>query len=209
MKPSKIPRVVIYRLSIYLRALNSLSADGIHTVSSESFGKLVGVKPAQIRKDLAYFGQFGIKGVGYKVQDLLEKIISILGTERAHRVALVGVGNLGRALLAYKGFEKRGFQIVAAFDPVHCGKKAGKNGPAVSHPRDLPRLVGEQKIEIGIIAVPAAGAQEVADDMVKAGIESILNFAPVRLVLPEKVSVENIDLSIGLETLSYALKTES
>lgn len=208
MRSVKIPRVVVYRLSLYLRALNILSADGVKTVSSKRFGRLVDVKPAQLRKDLAYFGQFGIKGVGYEVRGLMKKIIRILGTDRSHKVALVGVGNLGRALLAYKSFEKRGFRIVAAFDSARFGKKTSKGNLMISDPRDLPRVIREEKIKIGIIAVPAASAQPLADVMAGAGVRAILNFAPVRLHLPGNVNVENIDLSIGLETLSFSLKAK-
>ncbi len=207
MKRGRIPKAVVYRLSLYLRVLNDLSAEEVVQISSARFGRLVGVNPAQIRKDLAYFGQFGVKGVGYKVGELAGNIVRILGTDGLQNVALVGVGNLGRALLAYKGFSKRGFRIVAAFDSARVGQKTKKKGLIISDPRDLPRLVKQKKIMIGIIAVPASSALAVAEEMVRAGIKAILNFAPVSLRVPKGVKVENIDLSIGLEALSFSLKT--
>ncbi|MFH1039349.1 MAG: redox-sensing transcriptional repressor Rex [PVC group bacterium] len=204
----KIPRVVICRLSLYLRALNGLSTAEVATVSSAAIGYLVGVKPDQVRKDLACFGQFGIKGRGYGIGELIRAIIRILGTDRIHHVALIGVGNLGRSLLAYKGFEKRGFQIVAVFDRAGIGRRVGPAELRINDLSVLPEVVREKKVRIGIIAVPAEAGQDVANRLVKAGIKAILNFAPVGLVVPDDVQVENIDLAIGLEGLAYNLKVQ-
>ena len=203
MKIGKVPRVVIYRLSLYLRALNKLWEDGVKVVSSSEFGSRVGVKPAQLRKDLACFGQFGVKGRGYDVEELIRNLNRVLGTDRVQNVALVGVGNLGRALLAYDGFEERGFKIAAAFDLESGARKSAKKNVPIEHPRRLKKLVKEKNIEIGIITVPAAAAQEAAEKMIAAGIKYLLNFAPVNLNVPEEVQVENTDLAIGLEKLSY------
>ncbi len=204
-KNGKIPRVVVYRLSLYLRALNGLTAEDVTTVSSASIGQLVGVKPDQVRKDLAYFGQFGTKGRGYDVGELVRAIIRILGTDRIHNVALVGAGNLGRSLLAYKGFEKRGFKIVAVFDRAGIGSRIGPDELTINDPSDLMEVIREKKVRIGIVAVPAVAGQEAAEQLVKAGVKAILNFAPMGLAVPEEVRVENIDLAIGLEGLAYSL----
>jgi redox-sensing transcriptional repressor len=203
---NRVPRAVITRLSLYLRALSALSAEGFATASSTRFGKLVGVKPAQLRKDLAHFGQFGVRGKGYDVDKLARRIESILGTDREQKVALVGVGNLGRALFSYKGFESRGFKIAAVFDSKLAGQRVPRSPLSIRPVGDLRRTAQRERIRLGIIAVPAAGAQEVAREMGKAGIRGILNFAPVRLSLPDGVRVENIDLSSGLESLSFGLR---
>jgi redox-sensing transcriptional repressor len=202
-----VPRAVVGRLSLYLRALLNLSVDRVATVSSARFGKLVGVKPAQLRKDLAHFGQFGVRGKGYEVDKLARRIESILGTEHEQKVALVGVGNLGRALFSYKGFESRRFKIAAVFDSKLAGQRVPGSPLSIRPVGDLRRTAQRERIRLGIIAVPAAAAQAVAREMGKAGIRGILNFAPVRLSLPDGVRVENIDLSSGLESLSFGLRS--
>lgn len=198
--------MVVYRLSLYLRALNRLAGEEVATVSSARLSRLVGVKPDQVRKDLAYFGQFGVKGRGYDTGELIGSIIRILGTDRIHNVALVGAGNLGRSLLAYKGFKKRGFKIVTVFDRSGVGSRIGPAGLKIGDLSTLPDVIRKKSVRIGIIAVPAAAGQDIADRMVSAGIKAILNFAPVGLTVPEDVRVENIDLAIGLEGLAYNLK---
>jgi redox-sensing transcriptional repressor len=206
---SSIPRAVVGRLSLYLRALLSLGAEGTATVSSALFGSLVGVKPAQLRKDLAHFGQFGVRGKGYDVGQLLARIEGILGTDREQKVALVGAGNLGRALFSYKGFGSRKFKIAAVFDSQLAGQRVPGSSQAIRSLADLPRAVREEGMRLGVIAVPAPAAQKVAEGMVRAGIRGILNFAPVRLSLPRSVIVENIDLSSALSILSFGLRFRS
>jgi len=204
---SQIPRAVVNRLSLYLRALLSLSAEGTPTVSSSGFGKRVGVKPAQLRKDLAHFGQFGVRGKGYDVGELRSRIEGILGTDREQKVALVGAGNLGRALFSYKGFGSRRFKIAAVFDSKLAGQKVPGSSQAIRPLADLPGVVKEGRVEIGVLAVPAPAAQSVAEEMVRSGIRGILNFAPARLALPEAVIVEDIDLSSALSALSFRLRS--
>lgn len=206
---SAIPRAVVGRLSLYLRALLSLGAEGTATVSSAHFGSLIGVKPAQLRKDLAHFGQFGVRGRGYDVGRLLSGVEAILGTDREQKVALVGAGNLGRALFSYKGFGSRKFTIAAVFDSKLAGQKVPGSSRSIRPLSDLPRAVREEGMVLGIIAVPAAAAPAVADQMARAGIRGILNFAPVRLSLPRGVIAENIDLSSALSVLSFGVRSRA
>jgi redox-sensing transcriptional repressor len=198
-----IPRKTIYRLSIYLRCLARLRDNGISTVSSEALAKAAGVKPTQLRKDLAYFGTFGTRGLGYDVTDLFKKISEELGTSRLQPVILVGVGNLGLALLSYRGFEKEGFEIVAAFDAAPTRKRDKEIKQPIYEMEKLPALVQEQDVKMAILTVPAAVAQEVANTLVQAGITGILNFSPIVLSLPEEVIANNVNLAIELENLSY------
>ncbi|MGH8024073.1 MAG: redox-sensing transcriptional repressor Rex [Limisphaerales bacterium] len=198
-----IPRKTIYRLSIYLRCLARLRENGIGTVSSEALAKVAGVKPTQLRKDLAYFGTFGTRGLGYDVGELSGKISDKLGTSRLQPVILVGVGNLGLALLSYRGFEKEGFEIVAAFD-ADPRRRRDKQITQPIHGMDaLARFVKEQNIKMAILSVPAPAAQEVANQLIEAGIVGILNFAPIVLTVSEEVMVNNVNLAIELENLSY------
>ena len=198
-----IPRKTIYRLSIYLRCLARLRENGIGTVSSDALARGAGVKPTQLRKDLTYFGHFGTRGLGYDVAALAKKIAEELGTSRLQPVILVGVGHLGLALLSYRGFEKEGFEIVAAFDaePARPRDKAVK--PPILGVAELPAFVKKQNVRMAILTVPAAAAQEVANALVLAGIVGILNFAPLVLSVPEEVMVNNVNLAIELENLSY------
>ncbi len=172
-------------------------------MSSEALAKAAGVKPTQLRKDLAYFGTFGTRGLGYEVADLSKKISEELGTSRLQPVILVGVGNLGLALLSYRGFEKEGFEIVAAFD-LHPDRERDK---AVKQPiygmDELSPLVKRQNIKMAVLTVPASVAQEVANHLIDAGITGILNFSPIVLSVPEEVMVNNVNLAIELENLSY------
>ncbi len=198
-----IPRKTVYRLSIYQRCLRRLRENKVETVSSEALAKAAGVTPSQLRKDLASFGNFGTRGLGYNVEALSATIGETLGTTRLQPVILVGVGNLGAALLRYSGFNKEGFEIVAAFDAE----------PSRSHPKvavypmkNLGEFVSANAVKLAILAIPASVAQQVVNDLVAAGIQAILNFAPVVLEVPENVVVNNVDLAVELENLSYFIR---
>lgn len=204
-----VPKAVVSRLSLYLRELQHLVRDGHETTSSTQLGKVLGFTDAQVRKDLAYFGQFGYPGIGYRCDELIREIRRILGTHRSWPVAMVGAGNLGRALLGYKGFEQQGFRVVAAFD-VDAAKVGGHiDGVPIYHFDSLADVVRDQAIQLAIVAVPAASAQSVAEKLVAAGIEGVLNFAPVTLSLPETVQTVGVDLAIELEQLSFAVVNRS
>ena len=193
------------RLSLYLRELQHLIADGQETISSSQLGRQLGFTDAQVRKDLAHFGHFGHPGIGYRCQELIGEIRKILGTDREWRVALIGVGNLGRALLGYRGFTQQGFRIVAAFDtdPTKVGTQI--DGVEVSHLDQLGQALVERQIELGMVAVPAAQAQDVADQLVAAGVGGIVNFAPVTLRVPSGVSIVGVDLARELEQVTFAV----
>lgn len=205
MKSPKIPSIAIARLSLYTRNLELLDQKGVEVVSSVRLADICGINPAQIRKDLAYFGQFGVRGVGYYVKELLFEIGKILGLDREWRLCLVGVGNLGWALLRHAQFVNRGYTFVAAFDrkPDRVGKKIGD--VEVAPLEAINRLVKEKGAEVGVIAVVAEFAQEVADMLLRAGVCGILNFAPVQLECPAHVFVENADFSLKLDVLRYRL----
>lgn len=200
-----VPKAVVSRLSLYLRELQHLVREGHQRTSSSQLGSLLGFSDAQVRKDLAYFGHFGHPGIGYRCDDLIHAVRKILGTDRDWPVALVGTGNLGRALLGYKGFSHQGFRIVAAFDvdPQRIG--ATIEGVRVFHLDQLAQVVADNRIKLGMIAVPAPAAQSVADRLVASGIEGIVNFAPVTISLPECVRQVGVDLAIELEQLSFAV----
>jgi len=202
---SPVPKAVVSRLSLYLRELQHLIRDGNETTSSTQLGKLLGFTDAQVRKDLAYFGQFGYPGIGYRCSELVEAIKKILGTNRPWPLAIVGLGNLGRALMGYRGFSQQGFRITAAFDvdPAKIGTSV--EGVPVHHLDDVVQVAKEHAIRLAIIAVPAAAAQKVADALVAANIDGILNFAPVTLTLPKHVRTVGVDLAIELEQLSFAV----
>lgn len=198
-----IPRKTIYRLSIYLRCLARLRENGIGTVSSEALAKAAGVKSTQLRKDLACFGTFGTRGLGYDVIELSTKIADELGTSRLQPVILVGVGNLGLALLSYRGFEKEGFEIIAAFDAEPRRKRDKEIKQPIYGMDKLREFAQTHGVKMAILTVPAAAAQEVANLLVNSGITGILNFSPIVLSLPEEVIVNNVNLAIELENLSY------
>ena len=202
---SAVPKAVVTRLSLYLRELEHLVRDGHATTSSTQLGRVLGFTDAQVRKDLAYFGHFGYPGIGYRCDELIAAIRRILGTDQAWTVALVGAGNLGRALLGYRGFQQRGFHFVAAFDidPAKVGSLI--EGLRVQHLDRLPQVTQENRIRLGMIAVPAVAAQAVADRLLAAGVEGILNFAPVTLNLPPSVSHAGVDLAIELEQLAFSV----
>jgi len=203
VKTLKIPEATIIRLSVYSRYLAELDRKGIVTISSGDIAEGVGVSPAQVRKDLAYFGEFGTRGVGYNVKDLHRHILKILGLSNDWSVGLVGLGNLGLALATYKGFRERGFIITSIFDndPAKIGQVV--NGVEVMPVEKMSEVIRQNKTQIGIITVPASSAQEVADILVDAGIQAILNFAPVVLNVPPHVELRNVDLAVNLEVLTF------
>jgi len=199
----RVPEITVERLSIYLRALKKFPEEKV--LSSQELAELVGTTDAQVRKDITYFGEFGIPGQGYHVGKLKEEITHILALDREWELALVGVGKLGTALLAYPGFKKKEFRIRAIFD--NDPKKIGIRieGLIVRSVEKISETLSRYGIKIGIITTPAEAAQDVADRLVRGGVEGILNFAPVRIIVPEKVKLKNVDLSMELETLSYFL----
>lgn len=203
MKTLKIPEATIIRLSVYSRHLTEVDRKGVITISSGDIAEGVGVSPAQVRKDLAYFGEFGTRGVGYNVKDLHRHILKILGLSQDWSVTLIGIGNLGLALSTYKGFRERGFIITSIFD--NDPKKIGTtiNGVEVMSTDKLVDIVAANKTQIGIIAAPSPVAQEVADKLVGAGVKAILNFAPVVLNVPPEVELRNVDLAVNLEVLTF------
>jgi len=202
---TKIPEMTIRRLSIYTRCLLQLEEDGVKTISSQELAERFNLNSAQVRKDLAYFGEFGVRGIGYYVSSLKAELQRILGLDREWPVALVGLGNLGSALFHYKGFSRQGFRIAIVFDddPAKAGREIG--GVPIVSTRDVAREVKARAIQIAVLAVPADAAQGVADQLVAAGIKAVLNFAPARLRLPKDARLKNVDLSIELETLSFYL----
>ncbi len=201
-----IPRKTIYRLSLYLRCLVRLKDNNLRTVSSETLAKVAGVKPTQLRKDLTYLGQFGTRGLGYDVAGLAKMISDELGTTSLQPVILVGVGHLGLALLSYRGFEKEGFELVAAFDIDPDRRREKQIAQPILEMAVLPEFVGQHKIKMAILTVPAAVAQEVANLLVECGIMGLLNFAPIVLHVPQEVMVNNVNLAIELENLSYFIQ---
>lgn len=203
MKPIKISEAVVRRLPIYLRFLNELSLSGIQTVSSQDLGEKLDLNPAQIRKDLAYFGEFGRKGVGYNVDYLIEKIRQILKLDKMMYVALVGTGNLGRALCNYNMYIKDNMKIVSVFDADHSKKGIVINNLIVQPMEELSDSVTQLDISLGIITVPAVEAQNVADQFIAAGIRGILNFAPVVLKPSAGIRIHNADFTAELLSLAY------
>ncbi len=202
----EIPEVVINRLPVYARALADLADAGESVVSSQALGDLLDVTPAQIRKDLSYFGRFGKQGRGYNVQGLLARLREILGLDRRWRVVLVGVGRLGQAIAEYGGFSPQGFEIVAVFDSDResVGKRIG--GAKIRHSDDLDAFLRTNGVDIGIVAVPALAAQQVVDRLVKAGIQAILNYAPMTPHVPHGVTVRNIDPVLAMQSMTFYIK---
>jgi redox-sensing transcriptional repressor len=204
-KMKGIPKATIKRLALYARALYRIEMDGETRVSSMALAERLGINPAQVRKDLAYFGQFGVPGYGYRTSELHQKLKSILGTNREIRVALVGAGNLGRALLSYVGFSTQGFRFVAAFDTDQ--NKIGRviNNIEILSSARMEEVIRDSRVVIAVLAVPAQTAQEIANRLVKCGITAILNFSPTRLLVPPKVKVHYVDLALEMESLSFYL----
>ncbi len=202
----EIPPVVIDRLPLYARALSALEAQGREVVSSQELGSQLHVTPAQIRKDLSYFGRFGKQGRGYSVRKLLDELRQILGLERQWRMALIGVGRLGRAILGYEGFGPQGFRIVEAFDADSnvVGTKA--DGLVIRNTRELEAVLTENPVDVGIVAVPGETAQEVIDSLVRCGVRAILNYAPIAAHVPRGTYVKRIDPVLSLQSMTYYLK---
>ncbi len=194
------------RLSVYLRSLNVLEATGVKTVSSKALAEQFHLNAAQIRKDLAYFGEFGIRGVGYYVKELKRQLRVILGLDRTVRVAVIGAGNLGMALADYPGFRQEGFSIVGMFDAqlAKVGLRS-KGGVPIHHIADFAAMVAGEHIDIAVIAVPAEAAQTVVDTAVAAGVRAVLNFSPGTLQVPPTVKLKNVDLTVSMESLSFFL----
>lgn len=201
--PRDIPEATVARLPVYLRALQDLADENLSTVSSDRLAEMAGVNAAKVRKDLSHFGSYGTRGVGYDVEYLLFQIRRELGLTHDWPCVIVGMGNLGQALANYGGFRDRGF-VVAALVDADCAKVGSTiAGVEVSHLDDLADLVGRHNISIGVIATPSPAAQGVADQMIAAGISSILNFAPVVLSVPEGISVRKVDLAVELQILTF------
>ena len=194
------------RLSVYLRCLNALDAAGVKTISSKALAEQFQLNAAQIRKDLAYFGEFGVRGVGYYVKELRRHLRKILGLDRQLRVAIMGAGNLGLALADYPGFRQEGFEIAALFDAAD--EKIGhesRSGVPIYDIKELKRVVRRDRLDIAVIAVPAPHAQPVVDQVVSAGVKAILNFSPGALKVPKDVKLKSVDLTVSLESLSFYL----
>jgi redox-sensing transcriptional repressor len=202
-RPDPIPNPAVRRLSLYLRQLEAFRRKDRRTVSSKQLGESLRLTDAQVRKDLAYFGQFGHPGIGYRVDDLIARVKHILGTDKTWNVILVGAGNLGRALSAYKGFEIKGFRLAAVFDndPTKIGKRLGNF--AIQPIDELKPTVQRIGVRLAILAVPGDVAQDVADRLIEAGVRGILNFAPVSLNVPQDAAVNAVDLAVQLEQLSF------
>jgi redox-sensing transcriptional repressor len=201
----KIAESTVRRLSLYLRFLEEFEEQGIETVSSEALAARGGTTSAQVRKDLSFFGSFGKRGLGYSVPELLSRLREILGLGRRYRVAMVGAGKIGSALVQYRGFRQRGFDIVAIFDtdPEKIGTQW--NGLAVNDVTQMEAELSRTPVDIGVIVTPADAAQPVADRLVRLGLKAILNFAPIQISVPDDVVVKTVNLAFELETLSYAL----
>jgi redox-sensing transcriptional repressor len=197
------------RLSVYLRCLSQLEDAGVQTISSQELADQFHLNAAQIRKDLAYFGEFGVRGVGYYVKDLKRHLRQILGLDRRLRVGIIGAGNLGLALADYPGFRQEGFEIAALFD--NQGAKVGqqsRGGVLIHDIHDLKKLARRDAISIAVIAVPATSAQRVVDLVVASGIKAVLNFSPGTLQVPPDVKLKSVDLTVSLESLSFYLARE-
>jgi redox-sensing transcriptional repressor len=194
------------RLSVYLRCLNTLDAAGVRTISSQALAEQFDFNAAQIRKDLAYFGEFGVRGVGYYVKELRRHLRQILGLDRSVRVAIMGAGNLGLALADYQGFRVEGFEIAALFDTMRekIGQRS-RGGVPIHDLRQLAKIVRRERIAIAVIAVPADAAQTVVNAVVEAGIKAVLNFSPGTLKVPPDVKLKSVDLTVSLESLSFFL----
>ncbi|MEY3395189.1 MAG: hypothetical protein RL346_1425 [Verrucomicrobiota bacterium] len=201
-----LPKKAIYRLSIYLRCLQKLSDSGQKTVSSTTLAKAAGVKPAQLRRDLGYLGQIGTRGLGYPVSSLVSTIREALGRQQLQPVILVGAGNLGSALLRYQGFQKEGFEVVAAFDAKPEEARARELKIPVHGIAEIENFIGRNRVKLVILCVPVGNAQEVVNRLVSCGIQGILNFSPIMLEVPADVTVNNVDLALELEHLSYFIR---
>ena len=207
MKSEKISELTTNRLSVYLRCLNTLAAAGIKSISSQALAEQFNLNSAQIRKDLGYFGEFGVRGVGYSVEDLRQHITKILGLDTPHRVGIVGAGRLGTALANYKGFSRSNFTVVGLFDndETKVGKRVGEDKIMIYDVGKMPAIVKQHSIDVMVIAVPARVAQKVLNQIMATGIKAVLNFAPALLTARLDVKVKTVDLTTSLESLSYYL----
>jgi redox-sensing transcriptional repressor len=205
MNADKIPDIIIGRLPIYLRALQRLAEKGIQTTSSQELGEIIGISAAQIRKDISQFGEFGKQGMGYSIPFLIERLQTILKVERVWDMIIVGMGDMGHALARYNGFGERGFHVTMLFDnsPEKIGQMV--NGLEIYSLEGMIDRIRQNKAKIAILAVPASAAQAVADQLVKAGIKSILNYAPIHLNVPKDVHVQHIDPATHLQRMTYYL----
>lgn len=201
----KVADSTVRRLSLYLRYLEEFEDQGIATISSEALASRGGTTSAQVRKDLSFFGSFGKRGLGYAVPELSRRLREILGLGRRYRVAMIGAGKIGSALVQHRGFRQRGFDIVAIYDadPAKVGRQW--NGLTVQHIDTLEAELARRTVDMAVLVTPAEAAQAVTDRLVRAGVKAILNFAPVQLVVPQDVEVKTVNLALELETLSYAL----
>lgn len=206
MVATDVPEVVVLRLPLYVRALTQMIRDGVEVVNSQELGSRLQVTPAQIRKDLSYFGRFGKQGRGYNVNFLLEELRQILGLNREWRACLVGMGRLGRAIINYPGFTPEGFRVMAAFDSDEAQVGQTVGGLTVRSTSKLGETVREMGITIGIVAVPAAQAQSVIDQLVENGVVGILNYAPVAPQVPMNVVMRNIDPVLSLQSMTFYLR---
>ncbi len=209
MLKTEIPRKAIYRLSLYYRSLLRLQQNAVTTVSSATLAKAAGVKATQLRKDLTYIGQFGTRGLGYAVNEMCQRLKAAIGRTQLQPVILVGVGHLGAALAGYDGFAKEGFEIIAAFDIAPSKRQAAigaESGLKVRSMAAMKEFIRKREIKMAILSVPGVVAQEVANDLADAGIQAILNFCPTVLQVPPSVFVNNVDLAIELENLSYFIR---
>lgn len=206
MKNSYISRLTTKRLSLYLRCLQELKSAGIKNISSRELAEQFHLNSAQIRKDLAYFGEFGVRGVGYYVSELKDHLIRILGLNRKYNIVIIGAGNLGQALADYGGFNTKEFKIISLFDisPEKIGSTS-KEGVPIYHLNDLESVVKKENVNIAAMAVPSSAGQAVLNRIVEAGIEAILNFVPTRLDIPERVEVNTVDLKVQMEGLAFHL----
>jgi redox-sensing transcriptional repressor len=207
-KSDSVPGPTVRRLSLYLRQLEAFRESNLQTVSSKQLGDALRITDAQVRKDLAYFGQFGQAGIGYNVEELITRVRGILGTDQPWNALVIGAGNLGRALLSYRGFKKKGFELIAVFDAdeTQVGEPVGVDSEIRIQPMsELRRTVEEKDIKLAVVAVPAEAAQAVADDAIEAGVRGILNFAPVALHVPPGISLVSLDLAVHLEQLSFQI----
>ena len=211
MKSEKISELTTSRLSVYLRCLSALHAAGIKTISSQALAERFNLNSAQIRKDLGYFGEFGVRGVGYYVENLRDHITKILGLDNPHRVGIVGAGRLGTALANYNGFVRSNFTVVALFDNDRqkIDRRIGEEKIAVHDVDQLADVIRKASIDVMVIAVPAKVAQRVLNQVMSAGIKAVLNFAPVSLTARRGVKVKTVDLTTSLESLSYFLSQPS
>ncbi len=208
MKTQKVPPTAVARLPLYLRCLLDAQQQGTEILSSKELAELAGGNAAQVRKDLSYLGEFGIRGIGYEVEDLIQHISRWLGLTRQHNAAIVGMGRLGPALQGYQGFSEKGFRVVAAFDQDRSKIGTSYDDLVVQDIAELEETIRLRDIEIAIVTTPAMAAQDVADRLAAAGIRAILNFAPVHLEVPPVVNCRQVDLSVELQILCFHLERQ-